>query len=484
MTNKWRCSISDYKNIADNLLLNATMSAAEFGELDQETTDKIVAAVYKAALKNRVPLAKLAHEETGIGKWEHKVIKNTLAAHLVYEDIKRLKTAGTISHNEMTGIVEIAQPLGPIIGIVPITNPTSTIIFKTIISLKTRNPIIFSPHRRAVNCSGETARICYEAALSAGAPENCIQWVTECSRDLTHALMSHPKTALLLATGGPGLVKSAYSSGTPAYGVGSGNVPVLIEKSADVDFAVENILISKTFDNGTVCASEQAIVVEKEIANLAKHSFEKQGAYFLNDDEVKKLELVVVRPETGLMSPDVVGKSAAFVANLAGIEIPKNTKILMAPQNEVNDNKPLSGEILAPILAFYVCDSFQSALKRCIDLNYRGGIGHTASIYSNDSSKINKFGDLMNAGRIVVNTPSSQGGVGGIFNTLHPSFTLGCGAGGKNITTENVSAHHLINIKRLCRRKENKKWINLKLECVLDENFKPDELIAQYNRNS
>jgi acetaldehyde dehydrogenase / alcohol dehydrogenase len=476
--------MSDQKQVADELLLNASMAAAEFGELGQEATDKIVKAVYKAGLKNRVSLAKLAHEETGIGVWEHKVLKNLLAAHLVYEDIKELKTAGIISHNELTGIVEIAQPLGPIIAIIPVTNPTSTIIFKTLIALKTRNPIIFSPHRNAMKCSDEAARICYEAALSAGAPENCVQWSTDFSRDLTHELMTHPKTALLLATGGPGLVKAAYSSGTPAYGVGSGNVPVLIEKSADVAFAAENVLISKTFDNGTVCASEQAIVVESEISDLAKKSFEERGAYFLNDEDVKKLEAVVVNPKTGLMNAQIVGKSPAFIAELAGIKIPKDTKVLMAPQEEVSHNSPLSGEILAPVLAYYVCDNFESALKRCVDLNYRGGIGHTASIYSNDSAKINEYGELMNAGRIVVNTPSSQGGVGGIFNTLHPSFTLGCGAGGKNITTENVSAQHLMNIKKLCRRKNNNKWINLDLGCVLDENFTTEELIAQYNKNS
>ena len=344
--------MSDQKKVADELLLNAAMAAAEFNELDQEATDKIVNAVYEAALKNRVSLAKLAHEETGIGVWEHKVLKNTLAAHLVYEDIKELKTAGVISRNELTGIVEIAQPLGPIIAIIPVTNPTSTIVFKTLIALKTRNPIIFSPHQRAMKCSDEAARICYEAALSAGAPENCVQWSMNFSRDLTHELMTHPKTALLLATGGPGLVKAAYSSGTPAYGVGSGNVPVLIEKSADVPFAAENILLSKTFDNGTVCASEQAIVVESEVYDLAKKSFEEHGAYFLNEADVKKLESVVTNPKTGLMNPDIVGKSASFIAKLADIKVPKDTKVLMAPQNEVSHSKPLSGEILAPILAF------------------------------------------------------------------------------------------------------------------------------------
>jgi len=473
----------DAKEKANQYVQKAAIAAAVFNEMSQEETDRIVEAVYKAALKNRVKLAKMACEETGLGVWQHKVLKNVLASQLVYENIRNEKTAGVISRNEMTGITELAQPLGPILGVIPVTNPTSTVIFKCMIALKARNPIIIGPHPRAMNCSGETARICYEAALEAGAPDDCVQWLTECSMDLTHELMTHPRLALLLATGGPSLVKAAYSSGTPAIGVGSGNVPVFIEKSADIKFAVESIIVSKTFDNGTVCASEQAIVVEKEIADDVKKEFERQGCYFMKDEDLGKVEKMAVSPETGLMSPKIVGQPAAVIAEMAGITVPPETKILMAPQTEVGKEHPFSGEILAPILAFYVGSDFENSFKLCVDLNYRGGIGHTASIYSNDETKISQFGELMNAGRVVVNTPSSQGGVGGLYNNLNTSFTLGCGAGGKNITTENITARHLINIKKLCHRRDNEKWMKFPMEKYLDESIGVEALLEEYNKN-
>lgn len=475
--------MADEVTKADQYVQKASIAAAVFNELSQEETDRIVEEVFKAALQSRVRLAKLACEETGLGVWQHKVFKNVLASQMVYENIKNEKTAGIISQNEMTGITEIAQPLGPILGVIPVTNPTSTVIFKCLIALKTRNPIIISPHMRAIHCSGEAARICYEAALAAGAPDDCVQWLTECSKELTHELMIHPKLGLLLATGGPGLVKAAYSSGTPAFGVGSGNVPVLIEKSADIKFAVENIILSKTFDNGTVCASEQAIVVEKEKANEVQKEFERQGCYFMSGDELKKVEKIAMNPESGLMSPKIVGQPVRVIAEMAGITAPPETKILMAPQTEIGKEHPFSGEILAPILAYYVGADFEHSLKLCVDLNYRGGIGHTASIYSNDETKINQFGELMNAGRIVVNTPSSQGGVGGLYNTLKTSFTLGCGAGGKNITTENITAHNLINIKRLCHRRDNEKWTKFPKEKYLDETVGEEALLKEYNKN-
>jgi len=388
-----------------------------------------------------------------------------------------------LSRNDETGITEIAQPLGPIVAVIPVTNPTSTVIFKILISLKSRNPIIISPHRRGLKCSGEAAKICYEAAIEAGAPDDCIQWLEECSRDLTHELMSHKDVALVLATGGPGLVKAAYSSGTPAIGVGSGNVPVYIEKSADIPFAVENIIASKTFDNGTVCASEQAIVVEKEYSNEIKKEFEKQGCFFLGEKETQKLEKIAVNQETGLMNADIVGQSVSKIADLAGLDIPTNAKIIMVPQDKIGHEYPFSGEILAPILAYFEGENFEDCLKISIDLNYRGGIGHTASIYSNDKNAIQQFSELMNAGRVVVNTPSSQGGVGGLFNRLNTSLTLGCGSGGKNITTENISAEHLINIKKLCHRKENEKWFKFNAERYMDEKEDANKLISDYNKN-
>jgi acetaldehyde dehydrogenase/alcohol dehydrogenase len=425
----------------------------------------------------------MAHEETGIGQWQHKAMKNVLAAQLVYEDIKDERTVGIVSRDEHTGVMEIAQSLGPIVAVIPVTNPTSTVIFKCLIAAKTQNPIIISPHPTAYKCSIEAARICYEAALKVDAPDDCIQWVPESSRDLTNALMSHPNTALVLATGGPSLVKAAYSSGMPALGVGSGNVPVYVERTADIPFTVENVLLSKTFDNGTVCASEQAIVVEKKIAAALRKEFENKGAYFLNEEETEKIAKVCIDARTGLMNPKIVGRSAEVVAAQAGIKLPGPTLCLMAPQEKVGPEYPLSGEILAPVLAWYVCDDFDSALKLCIELNYRGGIGHTASIYSNDENKIEAFGKLMNAGRVVVNTPSSQGGVGGIFNALRPSFTLGCGAGGKNITAENITAKHLINIKKVCHRRSNQRWFAMAGDKMTDENVGADEIARLYSHN-
>jgi len=475
--------MSNIKEKADELLRNALMAAAIFNQLNQEETDAIVEAVVRAGLKNRVKLAKLAHEETGKGIWQDKVSKNVLATLGMYFDLKDVKTAGIISEDSLRGITEIAQPLGPILGVIPVTNPTSTVMFKIIISLKARNPIIISPHRNAMKCCAEAARICYQAALEAGAPDDCIQWATEFSRELTHELMTHPDLALILATGGSGLVNAAYSSGTPAIGVGAGNVPVYIEKSADIPFAVENIILSKSFDNGTICASEQAVVVEDEIAGQVRSEFEKQNCYFMDPEEVKKFEAIAIDPDRGIMSPAIVGQSAVKIAKMSGITVPDKTRILLAPQEKVGPEYPLSGEILAPVLAFYVSENLDSALKLCTELNYRGGIGHTASIYSNDEDKIRQFGELMNAGRIVVNTPSSQGAVGGLFNSLHTSFTLGCGAGGKNITTDNITATNLINIKRICRRRENEKLLGVPTEIYLDEQNEPDEIIRIYNWN-
>lgn len=475
--------MSNINDIANELVQKACIATGIYSELDQKETDHIVESIYKKALESRIHLAKMANSETGIGIWQHKAIKNALAAKLVYEDIRNEKTVGVLSHDETSGITEIAQSYGPVVAVIPVTNPTSTVIFKCLITAKTQNPIIISPHPAAKKATVEAARICYEAALSAGAPEDCIQWVSESSIELTHALMSHPSTALVLATGGPSLVKAAYSSGTPAIGVGSGNVPVYIEKTADIPFTVENILLSKTFDNGTVCASEQAIVVEKTMADAAKKEFEKQGGYFLNAEELVKIEQICIDPKTRLMNPKIVGRSAETIAKIADINVPKGTVCLMATQTNIGKEYPLSGEILAPVIAWYVADGFDSALKHCIELNYRGGIGHTASIYSNDENKIREFGRLMNAGRIVVNTPSSQGGVGGIYNTLHPSLTLGCGAGGKNITTENISAKHLYNIKRICHRRQNERWFEIPIDKIIDENTSASEINKLYFHN-
>jgi len=470
-------------NTADQIMQKAIYAAAIFSQLDQEHTDRIVRAVYEAGFNNRIKLAKMAHEETGLGVWKDKVIKNVVATQFVYEDIKDLKTAGIISEDKATGITEIAQPLGPIFALIPVTNPTSTVLFKILIALKTRNPIIIGPHPKATKCSIETARICYEAAMSEDAPENCIQWPDENSMELTQNLMKHKKLSLVLATGGAGLVGAAYSSGTPALGVGPGNVPVFIEKSAEVEFAVEQIFASKTFDNGTICASEQAIVVERAISDEVIAQFKNRHAYFLSKVEIARLEAIAFDRKRKIMNAAVVGKPAVEIAQLAQINCPEDTRLLIAPLDGIGDEYPLSSEILAPILAFYVADTFDEAVNICIDLNFHGGIGHTASLFSNDDEKIKSFATVMNAGRIVVNTPSSQGAVGGLFNTLHPSFTLGCGTGGKNITTDNITARHLLNIQRIAKRRVNSRLEHFDKSFYLDESLKAEDIEKKYGLN-
>lgn len=468
--------------LAKQIVAKATVAAGLFNQYSQEQTDQIVARVAQTGFNNRIALAQMACQETGLGVWQDKALKNVLATQLVFENIKHEKTVGVLSHNEETGITEIAQPLGPIFAIIPVTNPTSTILFKILIALKTRNPIIISPHRRAVKCSIETARLCYEAALAADAPEDCIQWLPESTREWTNAIMTQPGIALILATGGTSLVKAAYSSGTPAIGVGPGNVPVFIDKSADLPFAVSSVICSKTFDNGTVCASEQAVIVEESFAERARAEFSRQKCYFMNARETAKTRAIAV-DSSGLMNPAIVGQPVEAIAKLAGITPPAGTKILMAELEGVGRNYPLSGEVLAPILAFYARPDMDQVLKTCIDLNYYAGIGHTASIYANDEKVIELFGNLMNAGRVLVNTPSSQGAVGGIFNTLLTSFTLGCGSGGKNITTENISARHLINIKRVCRRRINERWNRFDAARYLDGKLAWNEAVLEYNKN-
>ncbi len=467
----------------DEYVKRASAAAAVFSQFTQQQTDRVVRAVYEAAFNNRVGLARLACEETALGRWQDKVIKNVVASQFVYDDIKDLKTVGIISDDPVTGIVEIAQPMGPILGIIPVTNPTSTVIFKILIALKTRNPIILSPSPRAKNCSSAAARICYEAALAADAPEHCVQWLTESPLEVTQALMSHKSLALILATGGSGLVHSAYSSGTPAIGVGAGNVPVFIEKSADVAFAAEQIVISKLFDCGTICASEQAVVVERNIAREVAAEFRKRKAYFLTETEVAQVGRIAFDANRRVMAPDVVGQPAVKIARMAGLDLPADVGLLVAPLGGIGDQWPLSSEILAPILAWYIADDFRSAANLCIDLNFHGGIGHTASIFSNDEDRIKEFAALMNAGRIVVNMPSSQGAVGGIYNMLHPSLTLGCGTGGHNITTDNITARHLLNIQRIARRRENQRFMRFDANLFLDESLDAAAIAAAYNKN-
>ena len=465
----------------DGIMSNAVKAAEQFKKFDQKQTDRIVKNVYRAGFNNRIRLAKMAHEETKLGIWQDKVFKNVIATLSVYEDIKNQKTVGIISEDKESGITEIAQPIGPIFAITPITNPTSTVLFKILISLKSRNPIIIRPHGAARKCSIEAARICYEAALEAGAPENCVQTIRRCTEDETITLMSHKMTAMILATGSTALVRAAYSSGNPAIGVGPGNVPVFIGKTADVPFTVDQIFKSKTFDNGTVCASEQALVVRKCHAKEVKRLLKEKGAHFLSKEEIKLLEPIVFNNATRTMKVEIIGQPAEKIAQMAGINVPSGTSLLIAELDEVGIQSPLSLEILAPILAFYTANDIQQAIDLCRKININGGLGHTISIFSNNNERIEYFASTMNAGRILVNTPASQGALGGTYNTLLPSLTLGCGTGGKNITTDNISAKHLLNIQRIARRKESKFNNPFMIDGFLDEKVDAAAIEKKYD---
>ncbi len=444
------------KGLDIELIMNQAQKAAEeFRTYNQEQTDRIVKEVYKAAFNARVKLAEMAYKETLLGNPRDKVVKNIIATRLVYEDIINRKTAGIIRADE--NIVEIAQPIGPLFAITPITNPTSTVLFKILIALKTRNPIIIRPHSGARKCSIEAARICYEAALKAGAPENCIQWIRRSTRDETLQMMAHRKVALILATGSVSLVRAAYRSGNPAIGIGPGNVPVYIGKSSNVRFAVSQIMLSKTFDNGTICASEQAVVVSYHNAKEVREEFVRQGAYFLNEKEKELLGNFAINKREKVMNASIIGQPAPNIAEMAGFKVPPETKLLIAEleKHQVGIDYPLSLEILAPVLAFYEVNSFKEGIEMCKSINQHGGLGHTVSIFSVYEEKIREFATVMNAGRILVNQPASFGALGGTYNMLQPSMTLACGSGGKNITTDNISVQHLMNIQRIARRLEH-----------------------------
>ncbi len=442
-------------NFVEETITKALNAAHAMVKLNQEQTDKIVRSIYETGFNHRWDLAERAFRETGIGNVHDKMIKNIIATRFVYRDIHLQKSVGIISEDKENQIIEIARPMGPVFAITPVTNPTSTALFKILITMKSRNPIIIYPHGAARKCTSEAARLCYEAALRAGAPENCIQWIPRITREQVLRLMSHKRMALVLATGSVSLVKAAYTSGNPAIGVGPGNVPVYIGKSANVRFAIEQILLSKLFDNGTICASEQAVVVSHNNAAEVREEFIRQGGYFLSPAEIVKVGEISFNKALRSMSAEVIGKPATTIAEMAGISVPAGTRILIAPMenSQVGIEWPLSLEILAPILAFYEVASFEEGIAQCRMINEHGGLGHTVSIFSNDDEKVRYFAQSLNAGRIVVNTPSSQGALGGLYNGLTPSLTLACGSGGKNYTTDNISVRHLLNIQRIAYRK-------------------------------
>ncbi|MFB3854595.1 MAG: aldehyde dehydrogenase family protein [Vicinamibacterales bacterium] len=466
-----------------NEVVYRSAAAAEmFRRFEQDHVDRIVQAAFEAAWAARVELARLAADETGIGVFEHKVIKNAWASLLVFEDIRHRRTVGVLSHDPAAGITEIAQPLGPILATIPVTNPTSTAIFKALICLKTRNPVIFSPHRGARKSVRETVRLIDEAVTAAGAPPHAVQALARSQTDYLQRAMKHRKVALILATGTSSIVRMAEASGTPTLGVGPGNVPVYVHQSADLEYAARAIAHSKTFDNGTICASEQALVVEKAVGAALRPLLEARGAYFCTRSEMQALGPVCYDMEQGRMRPGVVGRPASYIAELAGFSVPPRTRLLIAEPGGVGPEHPLSNEILAPVLAFYQVDSYEEAVETCEAVNQRGGTGHTVGVYANDNRVVEDFA-RMNAARILVNTPSTEGAVGGIFNSLRPSLSLACGAGARNLTTDNISTDHLLNIHRVARLRPNQRWASIPRSRWLDASVSPAEILMEYNKN-
>ncbi|MEW9079215.1 bifunctional acetaldehyde-CoA/alcohol dehydrogenase [Terrisporobacter glycolicus] len=449
------------ENMIDELVKRANMAMEEMLNLDQEKIDKIVQAMAKAGLDKHIELAKMAVDETKMGIFEDKVTKNIFATEYIYNSIKYKKTVGIIEENEEEGYMMVAEPIGVVAGVTPVTNPTSTTMFKALISIKSRNPIIFSFHPSAQKCSSEAARILRNAAIREGAPKDCIQWIEKPSLEASNELMKHKGTSIILATGGPGMVKSAYSSGKPALGVGAGNVPCFIEKSADINQAVNDLIMSKSFDNGVICASEQAVIIEDEIYKDVVSLMKNNKCYFVNNKEKQLLENTVINSETKSLNPKIVGQSAYIIAQMSGFVVPKDTKILVAEISGVGENYPLSKEKLSPVLACIKVKNADEGIEMCVKMTLFGGLGHSACIHSNDDNIILKFSNKVKTGRLLINTPSSQGAIGGIYNSNIPSLTLGCGSMGNNSTTDNISALNLINLKRVAKRSTNMQWFKV-----------------------
>ena len=454
----------------DGYVAKAQKALDEFMALNQEQIDTIVKAMTLAGLDKHMELAKMAVEETGRGVYEDKITKNMFATEYVYHSIKNEKTVGVIAENDLEDYEIIAEPVGVVCGVTPVTNPTSTTMFKALISVKSRNPIIFGFHPGAQKCSAAAAKIVLDAAVAAGAPENCIQWIEYPSIEATNALMNHPGVATVLATGGSGMVKAAYSTGKPALGVGPGNVPCYIHKSADLEQAVNDLILSKTFDNGMICASEQAAIVDKAIAPKFEKLMKKYGCYFAKPDEIKKLSDYCIDSEKGAVNPVIVGKPATWIAEQAGVKVPEGTKILLAKLDGVGPEYPLSREKLSPVLAYFIVDSTEEGIDRAEEMVMFHGMGHSAVIHANDEDVIQKYAVTMKASRLIVNSPSSHGAIGDIYNTNMPSLTLGCGSYGGNSVSGNVTTVNLINQKRVAKRRVNMQWFKV-----------PDKIYFEHN---
>ncbi|MBP5615123.1 MAG: bifunctional acetaldehyde-CoA/alcohol dehydrogenase [Alphaproteobacteria bacterium] len=430
--------------------------------MDEENVDAIVKAAAAAAHRARSDLAEMAVKETGMGAVEDKVIKNHFASEYIYNKHKGVKTCGIISEDKINGIKIVAAPLGVLAGIVPTTNPTSTAIFKSLLALKTRNAIIFSPHPRAKQSTIAAAKIVLDAAVKAGAPKDIIAWIDEPSVELSGALMTHPKVHGILATGGPSMVHAAYTSGKPALGVGPGNTPAIIDETADISLAVSSVILSKTFDNGMICAYEQSVIVVKDVYEEVKAEFVRRGAYLLNSDEAEKLKQIILKGNS--VNAEIVGQTAVKIASIAGLKVPDDTKILLAEQTDYTKDNPYAYEKLSPILTMYKAQNFEQATDIALALVHLGGLGHTSVLYTDDrtSERIDFYALKMPTGRILINTPSSQGGIGDLYNfRLEPSLTLGCGSWGGNSVSENVGVKHLLNYKTVAQRRENMLWFRV-----------------------
>ena len=450
------------KSMVDDLVAKAKKASEEYLKLDQDQVNNIIKAMSMAGLERHMELAKMAVEETGRGIYEDKITKNMFATEYIYHSIKYDKTVGVIDENEEEGYVSIAEPVGIIAGVTPVTNPTATTMFKSIIAAKTRNVIIFGFHPSAQKCSVEAAKTVRDAAIKAGAPENCILWIEEPSITATNYLMNHPDVNLILATGGTGMVKAAYSCGKPALGVGPGNVPCYIDKTAKLETSVNDLVLSKSFDNGMICASEQSVIVDREIKDEFERLMKQAGCYFMTPEQTELLKCSMFIEEKGCaLNADIVGKSPYNIAKKAGFEVPKETKVLVLQENGVGVEYPFSKEKLSPVLAYYIVDSADEGINLAEKLLEFGGLGHSAVIHSEDDETILKFSETVKAGRIIVNSPSTHGAIGDIYNTNMPSLTLGCGTFGGNSTTANVSSVNLINVKRVAKRRVNMQWFKI-----------------------
>jgi acetaldehyde dehydrogenase/alcohol dehydrogenase len=445
----------------EGLVSQARTAAAVFTQYTQEDVDRIVKPMVSAGMAQAQHLARLAIEETRLGVLEDKALKNMVAAEFVYNYVKDKPTVGVIREFPERGLVEVAEPIGVIFSLTPITNPTATVLFKCIMAIKTRNALIIAPHPSASHCCYEAVRIMYEAAVKHGAPEGVFTCIESPTLKDNAYLMKHKDVGLIDATGGRGVVKAAYSSGKPALGVGPGTTPVYLEKTADLDMAVVDIITSKTFDNGTICASEQTVVIDDEIYDLVLKKFADLGTHICNENETALLGRTLIDPGTGFARPMAVGQKATDIARAVGLSVQPNTKLLIAPIQGVGREHPLSAEKLFPLLSVYRAKSVDEALRVCVDVNHARGLGHTAVVFSRNDEVIRKFGEVINAGRIIVNSPGSIGAIGGVYNDMVPTFSFGCGTGGGNSTMDNVSVYHYLNIKRVARRTQAPMWFRI-----------------------